>query len=1262
MKKIIFTMLTLVLFTASALAQSTSGRLVGTVSGPDGVIPGATITVIDNQTKRETTVTTSGDGAYVVPLEFGTYTVNITAQGFKTFTATELKIDVNREYSLNPTLEVGGVEESVTVIAGADTVNSANGELSNTVSPIQIQELPLDGRSPLSLTGLQAGTSQNGAQGTSINGQRTAFTNITRDGINVNDNFIRANATDFSPERSSSDDTGEYTIVTQNAGAESGYGAAQVQLVTPRGQSEFNGALYIYNRNSKFAANSFFNNSQGRDENGEEISPRPFLNRNQLGGKISGPLPLPRFGEGGPSTIRGKAFFFFNYEKQFLRESTPQTRTVLNQNARNGIFTFNDSRSVTRSVNIFSLPTSGGNGAFPVPTGISPFIQSTILDSSPLPNSPGGTLNTGVFGISQGFNSDYDYYTTRIDVDINDRNTINGVYTDKREVLQRPDVQTNGFLNVAPVVQPGTNRFLALSYRYTSPGGFSNEARGGFSFPEAIFDSTEAAQPFFLNSALINEPTSFFLDQGRTQKNYNIQDNASLTLGNHSLRFGFLGQFFRVNPFNDAGIVPTFTLGVSQNSPQLTAASFASILPTGSTISQANVNTANSLLALLGGIVGAGQQTFNPTSRTSPFAAQTNNEDFAYENYAGYVSDQWRVTPQLTLNLGVRYELYTALRLGNGLLLEPIIPEGTDPRDAVLDPNGQFQFLGGNAGNDRNQFFKTDKNNFGPVISFAYAPQFKNNLLGSIFGGEGRTVIRGGYRISYVQDQLLTALRNAGRGNQGLGSTALSVLVNNSSQLNLQAGSSLAGFTPAPPAPFQLPLTFAQNNSARFSNFGTAFAIDPNLQNARTQEYNFGIQRELGFQTAIEVRYVGGRSNNLLRGVDFNQIDIFNNGLLADFNRARANLLANGNAFVGQPLTIFGTAASARIRVANNTANAVSVATFTNNLVNGSPAELALGILTSNADINTANGQFPLVPNPNVGVADVVLNGASYNYNSLQAEVRRRFAQGLYFQANYTFQKNLTNAIGTGQFLFEPLLDNNQPQLEQTRADFDQAHAFNFNTVYELPFGRNKRFFNQGGAVDKLLGGFQISTLLRYGSGAPITLVDPRGTLNRAARSARQTANSSLSKDEIKNLFGNFTRDGQRYFINPDVLLITPTPNGDGTFTSLATQGIGQPTFSGQVFFNVEPGQTGNLERGFINGAKQFNLDAAIIKNIQFTEGTRVQLRAEAFNLTNRTNFFVGQLLNINSDTFGQLTSDLSSQAQGLQSPRRLQFAARFEF
>jgi len=202
MKKAMSLFFILCVSLASAFAQTSTGRLIGTVASPDGVITGAKVSIIDDKTGKERSVVTASDGTFTVPqLEVGTYTVKVTANGFKTFTAASVKIDIGREYSLPVALEVGQVAETVTVTAGADVLNATTAELSNTVSQKQILELPLNGRNPMSLIALQPGVASNSAQNSSINGMRTSFTNITRDGLNIQDGFIRSNATDFAPGR-----------------------------------------------------------------------------------------------------------------------------------------------------------------------------------------------------------------------------------------------------------------------------------------------------------------------------------------------------------------------------------------------------------------------------------------------------------------------------------------------------------------------------------------------------------------------------------------------------------------------------------------------------------------------------------------------------------------------------------------------------------------------------------------------------------------------------------------------------------------------------------------------------------------------------------------------------------------------------------------------------------------------------------------------------------------------------------------------------
>ncbi len=192
---------------------------------------------------------------------------------------------------------------------------------------------------------------------------------------------------------------------------------------------------------------------------------------------------------------------------------------------------------------------------------------------------------------------------------------------------------------------------------------------------------------------------------------------------------------------------------------------------------------------------------------------------------------------------------------------------------------------------------------------------------------------------------------------------------------------------------------------------------------------------------------------------------------------------------------------------------------------------------------------------------------------------------------------------------------------------------------------------DKGGVLNMIFGGWQLSGLAQWSTGAPITFVDTRGTLNRAARSGRQTAFSTLTNQQIQALAGVYEANGRIYYINPSV--INPaTGTGSNGYIHPSNSNT---TFPGQVFFNVAPGQTGNIARTLINGPSYFNVNAALLKNIKFTESITLQLRAESFNLLNHVNFNNNtQFANINSSTFGQITSAAPA--------REFQFAARFEF
>lgn len=869
MTRILITAALLFGLAITSFAQSTTGRLVGVISSPDGVLPNATVVAKDNKTGKELTVTTGGDGTFAIPqLEFGTYTVTISNPGFKTLVANEVKIDVGREYTLTRTLEIGNVTESVTVTAGAELVNSSNAELSNTVSARQIQDLPLNGRNPLALITLQPGTAANGAQGTSINGQRPSAPNITLDGLNIQDNFIRANASSFTQITPSTDDVAEFTVTTQNAGADQGNGTAQIQLVTPRGQSSFHGSLYAYNRNSQFGANDFFNNASGVK--------RGFQNYNQFGGKLSGPLWLPHFGEGTSPFIKDKAFFFVNYEELRNIQPAPTTRTVLTDTARTGIFRYTDNAGVRQSVNLFAIGTTGTN----VPTGISPLIQSRFLANIPRGNSinAGDQLNTTGYDFTQKTTTKNRQIKMRFDVDVNDRNTFNVVaFRAKGNALIADFADANGFSETPASGQSSDDKFIVAAYRMTPTANFSNEVRVGYTTSFPSFPRTDPNPPNFFVLPLVTNPETTFLFQGRNTKTYTYQDNASYSSGNHSLRFGGEYNVIRALRLNDGGALPSYTLGTNTNTPTISTAQFtnAALFPGG--IGTTARGQANALFALLGGIVTTQAQTFNVTSATSGFVPLAGfRQDYAYENFGTYVADQWRVRPNLTVNLGLRYELWFPVRERNGVISEVAIPKGTDPTAALRNPNGSVQIVGGNVGNNR--LFNLDKNNFAPNLSFAYNPDFGTGPLSALFPGNGKTVLRGGFRISYYNDEFLKAPSGEGDQNPGLR------LNSTRTNLNERADSPGSIATPA----VLIPRTFAdlrQNVSLQQS----LITVDPNIKVPSNYEYNLSIQREIGLNMALEVRYVGAFSHNATRQSNKNQIDIKNNGFLADYLRAQNN-------------------------------------------------------------------------------------------------------------------------------------------------------------------------------------------------------------------------------------------------------------------------------------------------------------------------------------------------------------------------------------
>ena len=333
--------------------------------------------------------------------------------------------------------------------------------------------------------------------------------------------------------------------------------------------------------------------------------------------------------------------------------------------------------------------------------------------------------------------------------------------------------------------------------------------------------------------------------------------------------------------------------------------------------------------------------------------------------------------------------------------------------------------------------------------------------------------------------------------------------------------------------------------------------VDPKLQVPLTHEFNVGIQREIGWNSAFELRYVGSRSNQLVRSIDYNQVNIRDNGFLADFIRARSNCLLQGavvnptsptpllactnagfNPLIpgSQPLTVFPNLGGGGF---------LTDSTVLGQIQAGTPGQLGAIYIQ-----NGLTGTVKFLANPSTGVANVLGNGGMYNYNALQAEIRRRLSGGLSFAVNYSFQKILADTTQETQFNVDPLLDIANPRKSYARPDFDRTHTVNANMNLDLPFGRGRRWMNDGGVAGKVFGDFQFTSIINVSSGPPVSIRDPRGTLNRDARSLIQPASSTLSTNEIKKLIGVFRTPNGVFYVDPSVLQATVSGAGCGGATT----------------------------------------------------------------------------------------------------------------
>src|ERR1051326_2399340 len=1120
---------------AVANGQGTTSRVTGTVRDANGAsIPGALVTLTNEATGVSFTAQSSDSGTYSFDLvQVGNYTISIEKQGFKKFVSQNNAINVNLPTTVNATLETGVVQETVLVPAAGEQVQvSTSGNLGTTIEQRTLESLPIvgtRGRNPLDLLNFQPGVVFGGNTGgaVNVNGSRDRAFNFTLDGIDINEST--AGGSNFTPLRPNPDSVQEFQVVTSNFTAELGRSSgAQVTLVTKSGSNNFHGNAFEYYRTPRLDAKSYPVTIAGL--------PKDQFVQHIFGGSLGGPLYNPGFGEGTKGGwLRDKAFFFVNLQLLRAYDTALVTRTVYTQSARTGLFRYVVGRAnAPAGTSTAAVNASGGallpacNGAPPSnspcissyniatnPTGVG--IDPTLagfINAMPLPNNftVGDGLNTAGFNFaSPQHERQYDF-VSKFDFNLRENRLVYVRYA------QGSQSSFGDSANGGRPIFPGSPNFvdtgrtpknLAVNWRWSPTATLTNEAIFGLSkfFFTFATPFPDPNLPFsFINVATANTNFSY---NARGVRTLQYIDNATLIHGSHTLKGGLNFRFnrHRDDRSNVAGSAIEPVVGFSG-----TAGFGAFNLPaSGSTSINSNHLTRlqNTIVDELGKI-GSVSRAFvlDPSNPTvfAPAGTRWLNEA-NYTELDFYFQDNWRVRSNLVLDLGVRWEPKLTPRVNGRPILVP-----NQPVKLGAPPSNTLRWVEGN-------LFVSDFSKSLPSVGFSWDP-FKS----------GKTSIRGNYRIA--SDRIATFLFGS--------SIFQSTPGNNTAATNSNfgaAGGLYRNISPVIAAlvPTTTPTTLRQ--PAAFSA-GSISAIDPDLQFPQVHEWMGSFQRELWKGNVIEVNYIGKHGVHLLGGYNVNQVNIFatvpgiSESFLDAFNAVKAstsfnspliNKLFTGNAGNNAGTATFRSVASASI--ANG-----SVATAALNVSQRLclAADVTNGICTATGGqllAQTIANPFLFQPFPQFSGGFNVFDSNDYsNYKALEIVFKRRITAGLGYQFAYTLSLSKDNrswdpslstvSTGSSQSASSTPFDLRNRNLNYTWSDFDRRHVFQGTFVYELPFGKGRRFAgNASRLLDEIVGGWQLAGTMIWMSGRPFTVYSGINTLSNVVQSTADC--SSCTRDKI---------------------------------------------------------------------------------------------------------------------------------------------------
>ena len=989
----------LILATVVMAAQSERGTIRGTVTDATGsVMPGVAVKAVNVDTGIETSTVTTDAGLYSIPqVKPGNYRVEAERTGFKKLIRENVRVDVSGTVGLDLQMEVGEVTQVVSVTDAAPQLKSETSDVVTAVNPKTFIDLPLNaggGRSAESFIFLAPGTTGNTFDA-HINGSQTLSKEIQLDGLSMT---IAEVGGDPRVLTLPPDALQEFSIATGSYSAEFGNTGGGVERFTIKsGTNDFHGSLYEFLRNDVLDARDFYQGS------------RAINRQNEYGGSIGGPI------------FKNRTFFFFNLN-YFKFRSGPSNQIASVPTAAFKTGDLSELKNADGSlIQIYDPATtrSDGQGGFTrdpflgniIPESRISGVAKKVLGFVPDPKSPGIVNNFLAVNNSRNDNRNY---TMKFDHQLNSNHRLSGSWNDGKNTdsgpiasLPHPISSTrNGVLGPAQktlrlshdwVISPTIVNHLSAGHtrqyqelRADEQGGNWGQQLGISGLPNGAFPYI-SVPPFTgwgQNQELLITVSNTFL----------IADSLSMVKGKHNLKMGV--DFRKLqNNLNVPSVTGYFSF--SRNETAFPSTALRS-------------TTGSAFASFLLGQVDSG---------TIHISEVTRGMRFPY--FAGYFQDDIKLRPNFTLNVGLRWDYLPTMTEVNNVysIMDPAVPN-----PAAGGRPGALIFAGEGPGRTGRERLTNgiSYNNWGPRLGIAWQPMKK-------------VVVRSAYGVSYYPTGAL------GGGNAKPPAIGFEASPSYFSQD--------VGVTPG----FVWDNGFPQNYSRPpfiDPGFGVGAGIamwDPNAKEpTNRQDWNFGLQYQLGENWLLDVAYVGSKSTRLSTGVvNYNQVD--------------SRFLSLGELLtlpIGDPAVVAA-------------GFAPPYPGFTGSLAQ------ALRPFPQYSDISATNSA----------------NFGNSTFNSLQTKLEKQFSQGLFLLSSYTWSKTLTDASSAlSGFFSTSARDQYNRKLEKGLAQFDVPSRLVVAFNYELPIGPGKPVADVKGAAGKILGGWQINGIMSYQSGTPIG-VDVSNTL-----------------------------------------------------------------------------------------------------------------------------------------------------------------------